>query len=231
MQTLTFLTRPPLRLLRALLHTLLCFLVLPFCLMAAAAMAQESDYVAGRDYVVIDPPLPVRVAPGKVEIIEFFNFSCPHCFRLQRPFHKWQSERDMSDITIVRVPIVFQQTGGHYARAYYTLESLNAADELYTKMFGAIHRERKLLNSKGRFVDWLEEQGYDAAAAEAAYDSFSVSLKASRTTETAAAYGVDSTPQLAVGGKYVINAVLAGSRERMLDILSALVALERKAQQ
>lgn len=194
-------------------------------------MAQQSggEYVAGRDYLVIDPPSQVRVAQGKVEITEFFNFSCPHCFRLLRPFYKWQSDRDMTDITIVRVPVVFQQTGGHYARAYYTMESLGAADELYADMFRAIHSERKLLNSKGRFMDWLEEQGYDAAKAEAAYDSFSVNLKVGQTADIAASYGVNSTPQLAIGGKYVISAALAGSRERMLDILSVLVAAEQKA--
>lgn len=233
MQTLTFTMRLPSQPVRALLRFLLIALVASLALAATgAAMAQQQsagDYVAGRDYVVIDPPLPVRVEQGKIEIIEFFNFSCPHCFRIQRPFHKWQSGEDMSDIEIVRVPVVFQQTAGHYARAYYTMESLGAADDLYTKMFGAIHRERKLLNSKGRFVDWLEEQGYDAAAAEGAYDSFSVGLKTSRTADTTTQYGVNSTPQFAVGGKYVINAALAGSRERMLDILSALVAAERAA--
>ena len=213
--------------LKQLLPLRLCTLIL-IMFFGGAAAAQE-NYAPGRDYVVISPPLPVRVAPGKVEVIEFFNFSCPHCFRLQRPFHKWQSERDMSDITLIRVPVVFQQTGGHYARAYYTLESLGAADDLYTKMFGAIHRERKLLNSKGRFMDWLEEQGYDAAAAESAYDSFSVNLKVARAERTIAEYGIDSTPQLAIGGKYVISTGLAGSRERMLDILSALVKAERKA--
>lgn len=227
MQTLTSLLRLPLsQLWRALSRFVLCLLLLP----VAAALAQESeDYAPGRDYIVIDPPLPVRVDEGKVEILEFFNFSCPHCFRLLRPFYKWQNERDMSDIEIIRVPVIFQQTGGHYARAYYTMESLNAADDLYGEMFGAIHRERKLLNSKGRFIDWLEEQGYDAAEAENAYDSFSVNLKTAKTTDIAAQYGVDSTPQLAVGGKYVISAGLAGSRERMLDILSALVAMEQQA--
>ena len=195
---------------------------------AVAARAQE-EFVAGRDYVVIEPPLPVRVEPGKVEVLEFFNFSCPHCFRIQRPFNQWQSGEDMSNVEIVRSPVPFQQHNGHYARAFYTLESLGAAKEYYSKMFGAVHRERKLLNSKGRFVDWLEEEGFDAAKAEAAYDSFSVAVKVSRAEETAAAYGVESTPQFAVGGKYVVHGALAGSRERMFEILSALVADERKA--
>lgn len=236
MHTLLFSPRllrqfPPRVLLRFLPLALGALLSLSLLPLSAMARAQDGgNFVPGRDYHVIDPALPVRVAPGKVEVIEFFNFSCPHCFRIQRPFYQWQKERDMSDVEITRVPVAFQQTGGHYARAYYTMESLGAADDLYGKMFGAIHREHKLLNSKGRFLDWLEEQGYDAAKAEAAYDSFSVNLKTAKTADTVASYGVSGTPTFAVGGKYVIDAGLAGSRERMITILSVLVAAEQKAQ-
>ncbi len=206
------------------------FAVFAAALTVAGAAAQEAgDFQPGRDYLLIDPPLPVRVPAGKVELIEFFNFSCPHCFRLQRDFNKWKSGEDMSDIALIRQPMVFPRFRGHFARAYYTLESLGVGEKFYGKVFGAIHRDRKLLNSKGRFIDWLEEEGFDAAKAEAAYDSFSVGVKVSRAEEFPAAYGVNSTPQLAVGGKYVVNAALSGTRERMFEILTALVAAERKA--
>ena len=94
----------------------------------------------------------MRVAAGKLEIREFFNFSCPHCFRLQGPFSRWRNESDLSDIVIIHQPVVFERYHGHYARAYYTMEALGLAKEYYGKMFAAIHRNRKLLNSKGRLL-------------------------------------------------------------------------------
>ena len=59
-----------------------------------AASAQESfSPVAGRDYILIDPPQPTRVGAGKIEVLEFFNYSCPHCFRFQGPFARWRDSR------------------------------------------------------------------------------------------------------------------------------------------
>lgn len=64
--------------------------------------------------------------------------------------------------------------------------------------------------------------------AEAVYESFSVNNRAKRSVTLAGDYGVDSTPQIAVAGKYVLNAGLSGSYARMMKTLSALIARERE---
>ena len=85
------------------------------------------------------------------------------------------------------------------------------AKEYYGKMFAAIHRNRKLLNSKGRFINWLEEEaGADSDTAEKVYDSFTVSTKTARAADAAAVYGIDSTPQFVVAGKYILNLSISG---------------------
>ncbi|MEJ2175477.1 MAG: hypothetical protein P8Y76_11375, partial [bacterium] len=38
--------------------------------------------VAGRNYTVLDPALPVE-SGDKIEVIEFFWYGCPHCYNLQ----------------------------------------------------------------------------------------------------------------------------------------------------
>ena len=174
--------------------------------------------------------MPMRVAAGKLEIREFFNFSCPHCFRLQGPFSRWRNESDLSDIVIIHQPVVFERYHGHYARAYYTMEALGLAKEYYGKMFAAIHRNRKLLNSKGRFINWLEEEaGADSDTAEKVYDSFTVSTKTARAADAAAVYGIDSTPQFVVAGKYILNLSISGSYVRLFATLSALLEKERQS--
>ena len=198
-----------------------------FCLAAPAA---ADGLRAGIDYIELVPPRPVRVEAGKIEVREFFNFSCPHCFRLQGPFAKWQAEHAGEDVVIVHQPLVFARYNGHFARVYYTLSGLKLSGELHAKVYDAIHVQRELINSRGRFLDWLVEQGAARDRAAAMYDSFTVNSLAVRAESIAAEYGIDSTPQIAINGKYIINPALSRSYERLMDTLTALVERERQAQ-
>lgn len=208
---------------KILLRALLCAVLLaPFS--AAAQIAPQ----AGKDYIALDPPLPVRAPKGKIEVLEFFNFSCPHCFRLQGAIARWRRDGDLSDVALLHQPVVFRSHAGHYARMFHTLEAMGAAKDLYGKVFEAIHREKRLLNNRGRFADWLDENGLDGERGEQIYDSFSVGAKVARAERVADSYGVNSTPQIAVAGKYLLTPSLSGSMQRMMTILSALLAMERK---
>lgn len=193
-----------------------------------AAFAQTAPK-AGTDYIALDPPLAVRAPADKIEVVEFFNFSCPHCFRMQGAMARWERDFDLSDIALARQPVVFQAAAGHYARMFHTLESLGVAEEYYGKVFNAIHRDRRLLNSKGRFVDWLDDNGLDGEKADAIYDSFSVNAKVRRAETISESYGINSTPQIAVAGKYLLTPTLSGSLQRMLETASALIEKERAA--
>ena len=193
-----------------------------------AASAQESfSPVAGRDYILIDPPQPTRVGAGKIEVLEFFNYSCPHCFRFQGPFARWR-DRAAAEVEIARQPVVFSRTRGLYARLYYALESIGRGEELGDKIYEAIHRERRLLNSEGRIVDFLAENGIENA--EAVFNSFTVDAKAKRSepSELTSKYGVNSTPQVVVAGKYRLNLELSRNYDRLFETIDALVEREKR---
>ena len=202
--------------------------VLLMVLLALPAAAQEDGLRDGRDYILLNPPLPVRAAKDKIEVLEFFNFSCPHCFRMQGRIAQWRKNNDLSDVELIHQPVIFRNLNGHYARMFHTLEVLGDDDKLYDEAFNAIHRGRVLLNSKARFAEWLEERDFDGNRAEKIYDSFSVRTKVNRDTKISEDYGVTSTPQLAVAGKYLITAALAGSLQGMLKTATALIERERQ---
>ena len=44
-----------------------------------------ADLQPGRDYTVINPPLPA--VKDKIEVVEFFSYACPHCSEFN-PFLK-----------------------------------------------------------------------------------------------------------------------------------------------
>lgn len=209
---------------RLLLTALLCLLTLP--------THAAGNLTAGTDYIELSPPRPIRVPAGKIEVREFFNYSCPHCFRLQGHLAKWLAQNQQDDIVLVHQPVVFQRYNGHFARVYYTIQALKLEKELHSEVYDALHVQRQLINSKGRFLDWLEEDHQiDRDRAEKVYDSFTVQTRARLANDIAADFGVDSTPQLAVNGKYIINPGLSRSYENLMTHLTELVEHERQARQ
>ena len=111
---------------------------------------------------------------------------------------------------------------------YYALESIGRGEELGDKIYEAIHRERRLLNSEGRIVDFLAENGIENA--EAVFNSFTVDAKTKRSepSELTSKYGVNSTPQVVVAGKYRLNLELSRNYDRLFETIDALVEREKR---
>src|SRR5688500_19174383 len=76
----------------------------------------------GKDFVPVNPPQPTQTA-GKVEVIEFFSYACPHCSSLQPSLAAWL-KRKPADVEFRRVPAVFQESWVPLAQLYYTLEAM-----------------------------------------------------------------------------------------------------------
>ena len=53
------------------------------------AQAQASKPQAGVDYLVLDKTLPTEATAGKVEVIEFFGYWCPHCNAFEPMLEQW----------------------------------------------------------------------------------------------------------------------------------------------
>ena len=50
---------------------------------AGTAAAAKSKFVAGQDYEVVKPAQPTSAGPGEVEVLEFFMYTCLHCFNFE----------------------------------------------------------------------------------------------------------------------------------------------------
>src|SRR4051812_2754069 len=92
--------------------------------------------VPGKDYTAVTPPQPTESA-GKIEVIEFFSYACPHCATLEGPLNAWLKKKP-ADVEFKRVPTVFHESWAPYARLYYTLEAMNLVDRLHGEVFKAL---------------------------------------------------------------------------------------------
>ena len=207
----------------------LTVLILTLTTITQLARAQDDGLVEDVDYQLITPAQPTRAPEDKIEVLEFFNFSCPHCFRLLGPMKLWKKNNDLSDVEIIHQPVIFNRSKGHYARIFHVLESLTIEDEYYDKVFYAIHEEKKLINSKSRFAEWLEEYNFPEDKTASIYDSFLVNSQIKRDARVVENYGITSTPQLVIAGKYLLSPSTSGSIGKMLEIATLLIERERKA--
>lgn len=180
----------------------------------------------GFDYRVLPITQPID-AKGKVEVIEFFWYGCPHCYEFEPELKGW-IKRQNKDVVFKKVPIAFREELMPHSQLFYALETLGKGDTLNDKVMFAMHRENKRLLNENEIADWVAAQGVDRNAFLAAYRSFAVLSKARAANQLGNAYRIDGVPTVAVQGKYITSPSIAGSRAKAVNIMDFLVNKVRK---
>lgn len=181
---------------------------------------------AGKDYTVLAPAQPTD-SRGKVEVIEFFAYTCPHCFDLEPELNAW-AKRLPANVVLKRQPVIFSDDWEPMARAYFALEALGAVDKLHADVFNAIHIQDKQLMEPDTFFDWGVKQGLDRAKLKSAYNAFSTAAKISRAKQLQKSYKISGVPALAVNGKYLTSATMTGNNANTLKVASELIRMESR---
>lgn len=198
-------------------------------LTAAAAFlapAVSAQPKAGADYTELKAAQPVE-AKGKVEVLEFFWYRCPHCYSLEPVLEPW-TKKLPADVQFRRIPAVLADNWATDARFFYAFEALGVLDKVHKAFFDAIHRDRLNLSSEPAVTEWLKKNGIDRAKFDDAYKSFGVQAKVKRAAQLSAAYQLDGVPLLAVQGRYTISAEQGGSQNGMLTTTDQMIDLARK---
>ena len=189
----------------------------------SAVLAQARAPQAGTDYVVVEKRAAVEAPAGKIEVVEFFWYNCPHCNSFEPTLEAWV-KRAPKDIVVRRVPIAFRDDFVPQQRLFYTLEAMGLVDKLHAKVFAAIHAEKQKLDKADSIIDWVVKQGVDKTKFQEHYTSFSVSTKASRGTQLQNAYRIEGVPALGVAGRFVTDGTMAKNMERALQVVEFLAA-------
>jgi thiol:disulfide interchange protein DsbA len=193
------------------------------------AAAQGTAPVEGTHYVKLAQPLPVTGADGKVEVIEFFWYGCPHCNQFEPMLDAWQKKLP-ADVVFRRVPVAFRpEPFTEHQKIYYTLEALGKVDDLHRKVFFAIHNERQRLDKPAEIAAWMGKNGLDAAKYTEMSNSFAVQTKLRQAKQLAEGYKIDGVPAMGVHGRFFTSGSLAGGNTQMLQVTEYLVGRLRKA--
>ena len=194
---------------------------------ANTALAQARQFKEGKDYKRLDKPVAPDAPAGKVDVIEFFWYSCPHCNTFEPSLEAWVKAAP-KDLSIRRVPVAFNASFIPQQKLYYALEGMGKLDEMHAKVFRAIHVEKQKLAKDDEIFAWVAKQGADAAKFKEVYNSFTVSNQIRRASQLQDAYGVEGVPSMGVAGKYYTDGTMAGNMQNVLQVVEHLAATARK---
>ena len=188
---------------------------------AAPALAQARQIQEGKDYRRLNKPVAPEAPAGKVDVIEFFWYSCNHCNAFEPTLEAWVKAAP-KDLVVRRVPVAFNASFVPQQKLYYTLEGMGKLDEIHAKVFRAIHVEKQRLAKDDDILAWAVKQGLDAAKFKEIYGSFTVSNQVRRATQLQDAYGVEGVPSMGVAGKYYTDGTMAGNMQNVLQVVESL---------
>jgi protein dithiol oxidoreductase (disulfide-forming) len=114
---------------------------------------------------------------------------------------------------------------------------LEQLEQMHERVFREIHINRANLDPEHRnrfmlrpddIAAFMAASGIERARWTEAFDSPAVSAQVERAVETWKAYKVESTPTVAVDGRYLTSPTMIGSREGTLAALDTLLQRARQ---
>lgn len=174
--------------------------------------------------------LPSKISsetPGKVEVIEFFHYGCPHCRDFHPLIKDWLT-RLPEDVAFRAVPAIWssEQLRG-LARLYYAAERTGSLDVIEDEIFVAVQDHGRPIHTEAGLKDWISGFDVDAKAFMDTYNSFALQAMVQRADQVARAYRIQGVPTMAVGGRYITAASMTGSHQRTLEVVDELIVRAR----
>jgi thiol:disulfide interchange protein DsbA len=193
-------------------------------LMMLATGLANAALVEGTDYNRLASPQPVA-NPKKVEVIEFFSYTCIHCYLLDPKLSAWVKSKP-ADVDFKRVQIVWGPQMEGFARFFATMNELNLADKLNHPAFVAVMDQRVNLADPAILGTWLKSQpGIDVNQFMATYNSFGINAKVTVAKQMTKDYAVQGTPSIVINGKY---SLIPAQPDQLLQRMKDMIAQARK---
>ena len=196
---------------------------------AAPAVDSASKYIEGKHYIKISPAMQTDAPAGKVEVVEMMWLGCPHCYTLEPTMLKYKKSHPKY-VDFKQVPAMLNPSWAKDGDTYYIAEMLDPQGEkdLITKVFQAIHEQKRRLNRPDAAKRFFVEQGYTAEQVDNIKNSMAFKAKIKRAQEISAGSQAQSVPTVIINGKYRTSPYIAGSEADLMAIIAMLAKKERK---
>ncbi len=209
---------------------------------AFVVRAAETTWVEGQHYFLVQPPKPVEVPAGKVEVLEVFSYACPACYRSYPLINKLKASLPATaKLRYLAASWHPEEDWKNFQRAFFAAQTLGLVEKTHDAIFDAIWKNGALATMdtetnrpKALMPTIADIARYYAQITPvkteeflAAAQSFSVDAKMRQADEQIKGYQADSTPTVIINGTYRLSPLTAGSDEQFIALASWLV---KKAQ-
>jgi thiol:disulfide interchange protein DsbA len=189
------------------------------------ARAQPKAPAEGTDFRTLQTPQPTE-SGNKIEVLEFFQYSCPHCYAFGPDLDAWRKKL-APDVDYKRIHINWDNSTLAHTKIYYSLEQLGRVNDLHEKVFSAIHMNKKRMLETDEIADFMAANGVDKKQWIDVFNSFSIATKSGKAGQIWKAYKIDGTPTLGCDGRYLTSPSMTGSRAASLTVLDYLIQRAR----
>ena len=201
-------------------------------LVTLPALAQQAEPVEGRDYLRLNPPVPTP--SGKLELIEFFWYACPHCYHFDPLLRQWLAHLP-GDVSFRREHVAFNAMQRSHQRLFYALDAIGEEARWHEQIFEAFHQGRVNYDDPESPLKLMASLGADMPKLRQAWDSFGVQSRCAQAVRLTEAYNFEGVPALGVAGRFMTAPYMAGPAgsdetllgRRALVITDHLIGLAR----
>jgi thiol:disulfide interchange protein DsbA len=152
---------------------------------------------------VVSVPKAGRVQKqGKVEVVEFFWYGCPHCADFEPFFSQWRAAQP-KEVQVITLPISWNKTMVTHQRVYFTLEALHRLD-LHDQVFKDVMTADDALANAESAQLWAQAQGISQAQWQAVFNSAAVTRKMQFAQKQFERFGLTGVPAIVVDGRYQV---------------------------
>lgn len=176
--------------------------------------------VQGVDYVIATSPMKTVTPKGKINVKEFFSFTCIHCKDVE-PLMEASVVKNKK-VYLERIQVPWDATTTSLAKLNATYQMMNL-DRMYTPTFNAVFAGQDLTKSDG-LTSFLKQNKIDVTKFMANYNSFAVSMAAGKYKDLMKAYSVDGTPTFVVADKYILK---PAQPARIVEVLQYLISQQK----
>ncbi len=165
----------------------------------------------------------------KVQVLEFFMYSCPHCNNMEPHIEAWL-KRKPENVEFIRIPAMFKRPDILlHGKTFYALTLMGLEDELTPVLFSEIHDKDNRLSDSAQMEAFLAKQGVDIAAYRKAMKSFAVQTQSRRAEVLAGRFDIRSVPAFVIDGKYRTGGLDPAVQIQAIDYLIDKVVAEKQA--
>ena len=156
----------------------------------------------GVHYDPITPSVPR--SSDKPEVVEVFNFKCPHCYSLAPYVTAWL-EKNREKYNYQALPVFWGKQTDIPLKAFYAAEFLGKGEEMKLAIFKAHFSNSADIENIEEITFLADSVGLDPNEFRDHMESFGVAAKISQGQKLKQMLGVNSTPTVVVNGAYQVS--------------------------